>query len=243
MAGEDRGLQSMSEADDTQRRWLAIAEQLGLPPEPASEPEPAPAPIPATDIPSRATASEEDATELSPLDLPAPALPAEQPETVAKGPPPAVPAEEDMHSRGRPRRAGLSDQEAGVESAQPGAETPVIAQEHREEERSPSGRRRRRSPKAADSSSRGEGTAAEGSPDDESEAESRPQRGPRRGRGRGRHKKAAPEEITADGVEPDAGPVHTLAAEAESDTDEEDMSGWSIPSWQELIESLYRPDR
>jgi hypothetical protein len=33
------------------------------------------------------------------------------------------------------------------------------------------------------------------------------------------------------------------AVEGDTDDDSDDMSGWSIPSWQELIDSLYRPDR
>jgi hypothetical protein len=39
--------------------------------------------------------------------------------------------------------------------------------------------------------------------------------------------------------------VHGTPQSAEEGPDDadDDMSGWTIPSWQELIDSLYRPDR
>jgi hypothetical protein len=68
----------------------------------------------------------------------------------------------------------------------------------------------------------------------------------RRGRGRGRSRKARkteePTEATL--VEEDTEEVEPPAADTDDDSDEVDnLSDWNVPSWQELIASLYRPER
>lgn len=214
-------IEFMAETDDIQRRWRDLAEQLGLPPEPADKPA-----KPAT---PRAV------TEGRPVAA-TPRRLQEQPS--AK--PPEVPEEP-------------------VEAAAEDAAVPVTAAAPEIEERRPArGRRRgRRSGSRSSDSAAGEREEAESAADappdaeagtdaEEGEATMR-ERSPR-GRGRGRHKKAEREETEAPAAvddveegEPEEAPEP--ATDNDEDDDGDDMSGWDIPSWQELIDSLYRPDR
>jgi hypothetical protein len=67
------------------------------------------------------------------------------------------------------------------------------------------------------------------------------ERSRRRGRGRrrGGDKTASRREESPATDVPDEEPV----ADAGEDADLDDLSNWQAPSWQELIGSLYRPDR
>ena len=59
---------------------------------------------------------------------------------------------------------------------------------------------------------------------------------------RGRHKKGAKEaaeEAPAEEVAEEEAP----AEEPDLDLDDDNLADWNIPSWQELIASLYRPDK
>jgi len=63
---------------------------------------------------------------------------------------------------------------------------------------------------------------------------------PRRRRRRSRRKKGeAP--VAAEGEEPAAEP--TLVADEDDDSTAELVKDWNLPSWNDLIASLYRPDR
>jgi hypothetical protein len=69
----------------------------------------------------------------------------------------------------------------------------------------------------------------------------------RRGRGRGRRKKdePAPEREVGRTDEEEAPEPADTAPEADDIADEDigNPSTWNVPSWNELIASLYRPDR
>jgi len=65
----------------------------------------------------------------------------------------------------------------------------------------------------------------------------------RRRRGRGR--KGKREADGGEEAEKEVTVAETILAEPEvtvDDGDEEDVSGWEVPSWHDLIEALYRPD-
>jgi hypothetical protein len=217
----------MPDRDDNQRHWQQLAEQLGLPPDPAEQsPSPPSAPIKheAKSIPKR----EE-------VRLPEPE-------------PASAPASVEL-------REGA--EEPRIETTVAGNEQPAPPVE--EKRRMPRGRRRGRrggrhaEEKAADATTaeaggeeapEGQGPAAvETGEEDEAPARDRSRR---RGRGRSRRKKetADVEESTA---APDAGAKSseepTETADEGEDAAGDDVSGVTIPSWQELIESLYRPDR
>jgi len=63
---------------------------------------------------------------------------------------------------------------------------------------------------------------------------------PRRRRRRSRRKKGE-SPVAAEGDEPAAEP--TLVADEDDDSTAELVKDWNIPSWNDLIASLYRPDR
>jgi len=94
------------------------------------------------------------------------------------------------------------------------------------------------------------------SPPEEADKEAGPAEDPDRRRRRGRGRKKAGAEREPDATE-DSDPDAEVDAEFDSDEDEEpgasgpalddeemdDLANWSVPSWSELIASLYRPDR
>jgi hypothetical protein len=68
----------------------------------------------------------------------------------------------------------------------------------------------------------------------------------RRERGRGRRAKATRDATDTPAVtdeQEDLRAKEDILVSAPEDDDADDMSGWSIPSWQDLIDSLYRPER
>jgi len=223
--------------------WSRLAEEFGLPPDsesapalPARAPEPMPPPRALVDQPS------------APIGR----------EPRADGEPPA---------RGRRRRS--SAQEPEPVRAEAAEEVPVaeadgnaapVAEEGGPdgEKRRPSRRRRgRRSGKGATAgevSERVEGApveAEDASPDEKagpgdepSDEESDGDRSRRkRGRGRGRKKPVVVEK--SEPVEDAADEDLEQPEPQDEETDEEmtNFSNWSVPSWQELIASLYRPER
>jgi hypothetical protein len=214
----------MTETDDTQRRWQEIAEQLGLPPEPASQPEVATVPQPPLPETDWSRSDAELPAEPVATDMSEPDAPIESALTPTEDPVPSM----------------LAQEEAVAERVEPSAEPTDAAEVHEEQARnelSPGGRRRRRrgSSKANGAEPTDDGGGAKEPAGDEPETEAKPDHGRRRGRGRSRSKKSDDQRALTHEPEP--------AAEDTSDNDDEDMSGWSIPSWQELIDSLYRPDR
>jgi hypothetical protein len=208
----------MSESE-TMQHWRDLAEQLGLPPEPAerpAEPPLTPAAVPA--LRRARESSEESQTEAFP----------------------------------RPVTEGEIVENAHGAAAESPSEISVTPEEHRASR----GRRRGRRGGRGAGSRTAQTATAEGAPDETPGAEvsagaeetpeepSSRDRSPGRGRGRSRHRRAAVEETEEPAtVEDEVEEEPTPEPSADSDDEEEDLSGWSIPSWQELIDSLYRPDR
>jgi hypothetical protein len=89
--------------------------------------------------------------------------------------------------------------------------------------------------------------AATEAPEGESSEEPTPRRGRRRGRTRKGERESEPTvtEEAAETVEEEEEVVSEEPPRVEEDDDEEvdDLSNWNVPSWQELIASLYRPER
>ena len=210
----------MSEQDPERQRWDELAKELGLePPAPAVAESPAvpvaprPEPIPAMHIPLH--------QESEPNLL----WPAEDP--LAEPEPESVPAEAAADEAMEPPAAlGPTPEE------QPGR-----------------GRRRgRRSGRGQRSGGRAPAEAGSAEASVEPDAGSAPgdsddsprQRG--RGRGRGRQGRPAATAVLAEGEEEVVLPEPTTADDIE-DADVFDPSKWDVPSWQDLIDSLYRPDR
>src|SRR5262245_10203680 len=124
------------------------------------------------------------------------------------------------------------------------------------EERRPSrgrrrGRRGRRAVEPGTPDSNEEESVSEPAPDAGDLAEEQ-HREPSRRRGPARSRTKKPEREEAESLE---GAVDedehqaaseeapSIAGDDDDEDDEDDMSDWAIPSWQELIDSLYRPDR
>ena len=83
----------------------------------------------------------------------------------------------------------------------------------------------------------------------EAEKAKEKERSRRRGRGRGRKgsrrddpREAAKADFNEE-KETTIAETITTEPEGEDDGDTEDVSGWEVPSWNELIAALYRPDR
>lgn len=150
------------------------------------------------------------------------------------------------------------DDEGGAEADLPGAGTPE-EQPRRGRRRRRRGRRRgregaegeaRTTEPATGEPSRTEPVApAAGQPPRDRDGEGRDRRG-RRGRGRGRRDEeesrrpalAREEDLETEEVSDvvDEQPGRPPVTVAPEDTD---FSNWNVPSWQDLIASLYRPDR
>jgi hypothetical protein len=212
----------MTPNDDEQQRWRDLAEQLGLPPEPAAET-------------TKASSADVAKAEAGPS-----STPGYQPSAEALPEPPSwhedVPeVTETRHKHGDARVSRGS--------------IPT------EEERPPSrgrgrGRRGRRSADARSTEGakmRSEGEeGASADPDgskETTEVAPTEERSRRRTRGRGRRGKATHDESDTPPVVDEPEQENLVSAPEDDDDDADDMSGWSIPSWQDLIDSLYRPDR
>jgi hypothetical protein len=223
---------------ELENHWDSLAELLGLPP----EPKPAPPP------PPEETPTEKDHTqEAEPQEIPKAGGRSLESEAVE-------PAERDAH-RGRHRWAPFGEEEpeelAPLHSPEQPAEitAPEVAQEQQaavepeetepeEKESRSGGRRGRRSGKGRSSrsaSAEGEGEETQAEPEAEKTDRAR-----RRGRGRSRQSRSRSTEAeTAEAVDREG-------AEEEPDLKDEDLdtlSDWNVPSWAELIASLYRPER
>jgi hypothetical protein len=207
----------MSEQDRSRERdhWQAIAEQLGLAPE-------------------RESAGGE---------LPAVSKPAPQPatprfETPAKGAAQAdLVAEESVITPTEPKRS-IPEEPAAPEAAGDADET-VAELEPSQPEPQQRPRRRGRGRRRPEEDVPAAADAAEAAVLPSSE-EAEEQQGDRRRRGRRKKAEAASElpEVKEEAV----------AVEPDKDKDEEmddlgDFSEWNVPSWNELIASLYRPGR
>jgi hypothetical protein len=214
----------MQDMEESKRHWLELAEQLGLPPEPA-------------DLPISAPAT-------PPQEQPTPGPTLRDVETEAAGAEP-MPFHEPLEERAesRPGHESPLEIDAPAESEE----------EHRPQRVRRRGRRGGRRPEgeAADRATAESGDEVsskgrEGNAEDVGEDATQKEHSRRRGRGRSRRKK----ETVENGGPPLAldeenASQHDPSQSADEGPDdaEDDMSGWTIPSWQELIDSLYRPDR
>lgn len=230
---------------DPQAHWQAIWQQLGL------EPDPAPPP-PAASPPSRKAPVESERV-LETL----PAI--EKPATVVRATPPP-PEEEPVPPRGRRRRPADNVEERPpmppVSAEGPVQDSPRRGRSsgrrgHSPDKEAPGRRQRGRRPSQgrAEASDEPEGVdsvAAVTAPD-AGTSEPFPEQPQGRGRGRSRRPpgKHAPdrddESASAEVLETPRPSNPDDDAEAEEDA--RAMSEWNVPSWNELIASLYRPER
>jgi hypothetical protein len=152
-------------------------------------------------------------------------VPSEEPamETGAGEPPVVEGGEESPATRGRSRRRrrGRGSKSAADVPVEPGSETPTGGTE---------------APVVEVSESI--------PPDTESEEESSQRPPRRRSRGRAPEREEAPRVAAVE--EDDEAPREVEEEELEPvgrDDEVDDLSNWNVPSWAELIGSLYRPDR
>jgi hypothetical protein len=229
---------AMSEPDRTRQRehWQAIAEQLGLAPESEESfpSEPSPSPSPAQ------VRGEEDRTAEPPTPLAEPAKHAE-----AKSPQRgrrrrSAPADEATGQRARPDRPSTderAEKEASAEPARAGEERPAPRRGRRRGAARPSTETKR---EATDSTFSAEASSQE---EETGKAAERPKR---RGRGRVPPQKAQAAEATQKPSKDDEIASPVAAPEEPEDAELDDvrsLSNWNVPSWNELISSLYRPER
>jgi hypothetical protein len=223
--------------DDEQRQrqhWQELAEQLGI------------------DGPSPVLPAEEKR-----LAKAAPAKPSLAPTRAATGEDASrtgfkkeertLPAEDQSPSRGTTafeETAAPSWQAEELPNKEPSGhpEAPSeVAPQRRQGRKSTRGTRPRRSsdqarPRDADDSKR---------PEEIIEEESAPRAHRRRKEEPGDHGASSEEVSTpADEDEPEEGQANPEVREEETDKDDLDtLTDWNVPSWTELIDSLYRPDR
>jgi ribonuclease E len=221
---------------EEQSSWQNLWEELGLPAEPpAARPEEPVAPAEQPSERTEAVAAEATG------DLVEEVAPAIQPAAEA---PPARADEEREEGRGRRRRGGRGGRRGrGEELAAEEAPVPLGSQSPPEAEPAPT----EEGPDSAAATPPAEAEAAEA---DEREPRGRRRRSRSRGRKRPAEA-AAPSEAPAEPVEEAPDDVEDgdvlldkpEVAPAEEEEELEDLSNLNVPSWNELIASLYRPDR
>jgi len=216
----------MADPDRNRQRehWQAIAEQLGLAPEEE---------VSAENAASKATPAAH--TTRTP-----PGSPAEPAAEIAAAQEPTPDhLEPDGETRGEETqvRERAEPSIGETQTAKPG--TSEVA-EADADARTRKGRRGRRTRDTRALASRGD------EPPEASLSEEAGDRPMRRDRGRDRHKKTGARRTHATRVgEAETKPQEAEPAE-EDDSDPEDLrslSTWNVPSWNELIASLYRPER
>lgn len=217
-------MSSNNEEASERNRWEELWEQLGVPPEPAAQKE-AP-PVAKHEFPRKIEAK----SAYQPLE-PEPEEPAEakfiQESTIEV-------ADDKIRE---PVEAGFDQVEMSPHLEAEDNE----ASAERTKERAPRRRRGRRSSKSsADKETASEETGNIG--ESAAEEEKSPERARRRGRGRGRSKKVS-ERPGAEEMPEDEEKVETTEAVNDDNEEIDNLSDWNIPSWAELIASLYRPDR
>jgi hypothetical protein len=180
-------------------------------------------------------------------------------EEIGSSPPPRHQGKAD-DAEPRPGETPPADDEitfgSAAEPGKPprtGAETPSASREERVEPAlAPRRREKRAEPQAAppepEAGTFGEGIDLEESSSAESTApaEETSDRSRRRGRGRGRPRKDRAEKETAEVQTEGKSEELPDQAPPEDDLNQEEMdtlSDWNVPSWAELIASLYRPER
>ena len=211
-------------------------------PEPVAAPSPEPVPTDKEDSPPSRGRRRRSPPAVAPIEEPAEAEPVEQSAALAiesveasvpseeptmetaAGEPPAVEGGEESpapRGRSRRRRRGRGSKSAAAVPGEPGTDTPIGEPEAPVVEASEF------IPPATES---------------EEESGQRPRR--RRSRGRAPEQEEAPRVVAVG--EDDEAPREIEEEELEPvgrDEEVDDLSNWNVPSWAELIGSLYRPDR
>jgi hypothetical protein len=216
----------------SRNHWADLAEQLGLAPEAELEP-----PSGSLSPPDESAESEAEAPpivhEFEPehSEEPGPAEPEAEPAPVQQWRPTSPEAEPT---------STVTEEASGFEGPEQTAQPMETAEA--EEKRPRLGRRRgRRS---------GRGTSRrEETPREPAELEAEPGDEPagerletERRRGRGRSRSKSPDAESAEATPSDV--AEGVAEEAdEKDEELDNLSDWNVPSWNELIASLYRPER
>jgi len=220
----------MSNQERTRQRdhWQAIAEQLGLAPEGEQPPAESEEAVEPAKIQRSATPPEE-ATEADLSEAETSFSPSE-PETIPED------LEQDT----------LHEEESPPATASRESHRHAVSEEAPDEKPERPSRRRGRRDRSEQSRRPVGGEQNEGQTASLTEDAVPEGSGEEPGRGRGRRKKGRPSrESTDQPAETDIAPE---AASQESEADDEiedlgDFSNWSVPSWNELIASLYRPER
>jgi ribonuclease E len=235
---------------EDRKRWQAMAAELGLPPEEEETP-PASVPVDTAEPEAKEPRTEVHEPEPAPV----------HEETPSRGrrrrSPPLAP---------EPRAEGPG--ESPVEAAAPGpvesgpalAEAPAAEATDASEQR-PSRRRRRgrrgskkdegETEPASVEAALATGAEAENPtepvaevPDEETPEEPARRRGRRRGRSRKGERESEPAQASeTEEAEEEVVSEEPARVEEEEDDEMDDLSNWNVPSWQELIASLYRPER
>jgi ribonuclease E len=236
----------MDEQEELRRKqhWQELAEQLGLNPNeapaappPAERTEPGPVPRPAVQTRPVLTQREPAPIEDDLTFSREPVIQREATETrvesLAPTSPPMTESEEPASEELPP---------------EPWAEPQLRPDTEGEDDRPRRGRGRgrgRRSDRGGEAREPRVEEPAGAVPGGEAESSEEPPEGKRRrGRGRGRGRKNdGTRERPAPGDEAEAPRAKKEPALAEDEEENMDMSNWVVPSWNDLIASLYRPER
>lgn len=230
----------MEDPKRSEQHWQDLAELFGLPPE-KTESKPASAPV---------APAAKPVEQVAPVEEPAEFAPMQNEEATEEVLAEEGGWEEEFDADSEETRVVDVDELADesvvdADTADFRERAPV---ESAEEERPKRGRRRRRRGRRRGGEQEGR-ERTEAAPRQESRRETAPDAGDERHRGRHRGRRRDEEERQ---------PAHEDAEEAWSNRDERDtdssrerpmsledtdFSNWNVPSWQELIASLYRPDR
>jgi hypothetical protein len=227
---------SMIENNDARDHWKELAEQLGLPPE-----------------------SQGSATAPEP-ERPKSRRPEREPEARHKEAAPVVEKRfeaERADDRGRSHRSYSRESQESSQVSEPPAilediKRPLQPEAAELQEERPSRRGERPSAQEEEVEVRGSESHEEKpgvvAGQEEENARGRRRRGGRGGKrrqeedrpeGKGRRSRDVAPKPKAEVVEEKA----TQTVEEDDADDMEDLTNWTVPSWQELISSLYRPDR
>jgi hypothetical protein len=219
----------MIEKDDLASHWNDLAEQLGLDPEPASQAKPERASDGPKVAPERMDREEIVEKARAPF--------AEKhicKDEIAPPPPDIVFA--------RPEEAASfpsAKEEISAFAPEPATPDEIVV-----DEAPPARQRGRRSPKGdRDNRRNTPESGPRGKPESDEAGGERP--GRRGGRGKKRQDPpSGPDKRREQSDEPVAvAPTRKEVAQSLDDDKEEDYSTWTVPLWQDLISSLYRPER
>jgi hypothetical protein len=218
----------MINQDERHNHWQVLAEQLGLEPETPAESTPA---VREVATPKARPHHVPEHKQMKSAEFPV--------------------DEETSFSRGRHHDAP-APVEAPVEAETPDASPEAEDDTGRgdddlEKPRGSEGRGRRRRRRGSKAPNKNEASESTDTPTEATDANAPPEKDDaRRGRGRGRPRSESPKPAPRR-VEPvaedDEAPAAKAAPATEDDDVMDDLSNWQAPSWQELIASLYRPER